>query len=109
MPQVHKVLGQVIPSAATLTNLYTVPASTSTIVSTLAICNQTASARTFRIAIKKLGVSISDEMYIAYDSPIAASDSIFLTIGITLSATDVISVYSASGSVGFSLFGAEIS
>lgn len=109
MPQVHKVLGQVIPSASTLTNLYTVPAATSTIVSTLAICNQTASAKTFRIAVKKLGVSISDEMYIAYDSPIAASDSIFLTIGITLSATDVVSVYSAGGSVGFSLFGAEIS
>jgi hypothetical protein len=109
MAQVHKVLGQVIPTAATLTNLYTVPAATSTIVSTLVICNQTASAKTFRIAVKKLGVSISDEMYIAYDSPIAASDSIFLTIGITLSATDVISVYSADGSVGFSLFGAEIS
>jgi hypothetical protein len=109
MPQVHKVLGQVIPSAATLTNLYTVPAATSTIVSTLAICNQTASARTFRIAVKKLGVSISDEMYIAYDAPIAASDSIFLTIGITLSATDVIAVQSTAGSVGFSLFGAEIS
>jgi hypothetical protein len=109
MPQVHKVLGQVIPTAATLTNLYTVPASTSCIVSTLVICNQTSSAKTFRIAVKKLGVSISEEMYIAYDSPIAASDSIFLTIGITLSATDVIAVQSTAGSVGFSLFGAEIS
>ena len=104
MPQVHKVLGQVIPSPSSLTNLYTVPAATSTIVSTLVVCNQTASAKTFRIAVKKLGVSIS-----AYDAPIAASDSIFLTIGITLSATDVIAVQSTAGSVGFSLFGAEIS
>jgi len=109
MAQVHKVLGQVIPGTATLTTLYTVPSATAAIVSTLVICNQTASARTFRIAVKKLGVAISPEMYIAYDSPIAESDSIFLTIGITLSATDVISVYSAGGSVGFSLFGAEIS
>lgn len=108
MPQTHKILGQFFTTGGSLANLYTVPAATTTIVSTLAICNQTASAKTFRIAVKKLGVSISEEMYIAYDSPIAASDSIFITIGITLSATDVISV-SSSGSVSFSLFGAEIS
>jgi len=108
MPQTHKILGQFFTTGGSLSNLYTVPAATTTIVSTLAICNQTASAKTFRIAVKKLGVSISEEMYIAYDSPIAASDSIFITIGITLSATDVIAV-SSSGSVSFSLFGAEIS
>lgn len=108
MPQVHKVLGQFFSTSSSLFNLYTVPAATTTIVSTLVICNQTASAKTFKIAVKKLGVVISDEMYIAYDAPIAASDSIFLTIGITLSQADVIAV-SSSGSISFSLFGAEIS
>lgn len=109
MAQDHKVLGQVVPVASALTNLYAVPESKSTIVSTLVICNQTSSAKTFRIAVKKLGAALSPEMYIAYDAPIEASDSIFLTIGITLSATDVIAVQSTDGSVGFSLFGAEIS
>jgi len=109
MAQVHKVLGQVIPPAATENNLYIVPASKSAIASTLVICNQTALAKTFRIGVAKLNAAVVPEMYIAYDSPIAASDSIFLTIGITLSATDAIFVYSAGGSVSFSLFGVEIS
>lgn len=108
MPQVNKVLGQVIPAAATLTTLYTVPAATSTIVSTLVVCNQTAADAFFRIAIRPSGASIATSQYIVYNASIAAYDSVFITVGITLLATDVVSVRSADGSVSFNLFGVEI-
>jgi len=44
MATTYKVLGQSKPSAATNTTLYTVPASTAAVISTLAICNDSASA-----------------------------------------------------------------
>ncbi len=43
----YKVLGQSNPSATTATSLYTVPAATQAIVSTITVCNQAASAARF--------------------------------------------------------------
>ena len=46
---------------------------------------------------------------IAIDAPLAANDSTFITIGITLGATDVITVYASTANLSFSAFGSEIS
>jgi hypothetical protein len=46
--------------------------------------------------------------YIAYDSSVPANDTINLTIGITIDAEDVVTVYASSASVSFNLFGSEI-
>jgi hypothetical protein len=108
MPAAYKVLGQSNPAATTLVTLYTVPAATSTIVSTLAVANLSASAITFRVAIRPAGASIANQHYIAYDAAVAANDSVFLTLGVSLAATDVVSVYASSANVAFSLFGSEI-
>lgn len=108
MANTYKVLGQSNPSATTLTSLYTVPSSTSAVVSTIAICNQAASAGTFRVAIRPAGASIAAQHYIAYDSAIAANDTVFLTLGVSLATTDVVSVYASSASQSFSAFGSEI-
>ena len=104
----YKVLGQSNPSANTNTDLYTVPASTSTVCSTLVICNQAATGATFRIAVRPAGASITTSQYLAYDSNINANDSITLTIGITLATTDIVTVRANSTTVSFSLFGSEI-
>ena len=109
MATTYKVLGQVAPSATTLTTLDTVPSATSAVVSTIAVCNRAATAATYRIAIRPAGAAISNEHYIAYDSTVAANDSTMLTIGITLAATDVISVYASSANLSFNAFGSEIS
>ena len=109
MATTYKVLGQVAPSATTLTTLYTVGAGKSAVVSTIAVCNQSASATTFRIAIRVAGAGVSGEDYIAYDSTISGNDTTFITVGITLNATDVISVYSTAATVSFNAFGSEIS
>jgi hypothetical protein len=105
----YKVLGQSNPSANTNTDLYTVPSATSTVCSTLVICNQAATGATFRIAVRPSGAAIATSQYLAYDSNINANDSITLTIGITLATTDVITIRANSTTVSFSLFGSEIS
>ena len=108
MATTYKVLGQVAPSATTDTTLYTVPSSTQTVVSTIAVCNRAASSGTFRIAIRPNGATLANEHYIAYGSTVAANDSTFITIGVTLGDTDVITVYASSADQTFSAFGSEI-
>jgi glucose-6-phosphate dehydrogenase assembly protein OpcA len=109
MATTYKVLGQVNPSATTATTLYTVPASTSTVVSTITVCNQAASSASYRIAIRPAGATLAALHYLAYDVAIAANDTTALTIGVTLATTDVITIYASTATVSFSLFGSEIS
>lgn len=109
MPTVYKVLGQSAPSATTATTLYTVPSATSTIVSTITVCNRDSSAGTFRVAVRPAGASLANQHYLAYDAAISANNTTCLTLGITLATTDVITVYASSANMSFSAFGSEIS
>jgi len=108
MATAYKVLGQQAPAATTATTLYTVPSSTSTVVSTIVICNQAAAAATYRISVRPAGGAQTTAMYLAYDVAIAANDSTALTLGITLATTDVITVYSSTTTLSFTAFGSEI-
>lgn len=109
MPTAYKVLGQSAPSATTATTLYTVPASTSTVVSSIVIANRAASSATYRISIRPAGAAQANQHYIAYDVTVGASDSTVLTLGITLATTDVITVYASTANLSFSAYGSEIS
>ena len=104
----YKVLGQSAPSATTDTTLYTVPASTQAVVSTVSVCNRGTTAATFRIAVRPDGASIANQHYVAFDVAIDANSSIPWTIGITLGDTDVITVRASSANLSFSAFGSEI-
>lgn len=106
MPQAHKVLGQSNPSATTLTTLYTVPASTQAIASTLSVCNLGVST-TFRVAVRPAGATLANQHYLVFDTSVNANDSIYLTLGISLAATDVVSVFAGTANLAFSLFGVE--
>lgn len=108
MASTYKVLAQSAPSATTNTDVYTVGSGKSAVVSTITVCNRSASAATYRIAIRVAGSTLSNEEYIAYDSTVPANDTINLTIGITLAATDVVTVYASTANLSFNLFGAEI-
>ena len=108
MATTYKVLGQSAPSATTATTLYTVPASTSAVISTINVCNRAATTDTFRIAIRPAGATLATSHYIAFDSPIPANDSINITAGISLATTDIITVYGGTANLTFTAFGAEI-
>lgn len=104
----YKVLAQSAPAATTNTDVYTVPAATQAVVSTIAVANRGAAASTFRIAVRPLGAAISNQHYIAYDVAIGANDTTNLTLGITLGATDVITVYVGTANFSVSVFGSQI-
>ena len=107
MATTYKVLGQSNPSATTATT-HTVPSATQAVVSTIVIANLTSSAATFRISVRPAGAAQTNAMYVAYDITVGASDSTALTLGITLGATDVITVYASTANVSFNAYGSEI-
>lgn len=108
MASTYKVLGQSAPAATTLTTLYTVPTATSAVCSTLAICNRGVSTLV-RVAVRPAGAAIADQHYVVYDVTVAQYESAFLTLGLSLATTDVVSVYASTADVSFSLFGSEVS
>ena len=110
MADTLKVLGQLMPGDTSNATLYTVPENTQTTVSSIAACNLTAGALTFRIAIRPKGASINNKHYIYYGKSVGANDSVFVIIGITLSDDDIVTVQSSSADdISFSIFGVETS
>lgn len=110
MATTYKVLGQIEPTDTNNANLYTVPASTQAVVSTLAIANTSTAAATFRIFVRVAGAAASDANAIVYDAYVSAYDTTLMTIGITLGAGDIITVRSGTATaLTFHAFGSEIS
>lgn len=105
----YKVLGQASPSATTATTLYTVPAATQAVVSTIVVTNRGTSSQTFRLSVRPAGAAQANQHYLAFDVNINASSFLTLTLGITLNATDVLTVYNTSGDLSWNAFGTEIS
>lgn len=109
MATAYKVLGQVAPAATTATTVYTVPSATEAVVSSVAVCNRAGTAATFRLAVRPDGASLANQHYLVYDAALDANDTIILTIGVTMDATDVLEAYASSGDLTFQAYGSEIS
>ena len=103
-----KVLGQANPAATTDTNLYTVPAATTTVVSNITVTRLTSSAGSFRIRIGVAGAAAANKQYLAFGVPLLANDVVEFTLGVTLATTDIINVYASDTNITFQAFGQEI-
>ena len=107
MADAIKVLGQLDPSATTITTLYTAPDLTQTTVSSLVICNRGGSGITFRVSIHVAGAGADDKQFIFYDEALAATTTRTVVIGICLNQADVVKAYTSASNVSFNLFGVE--
>lgn len=108
MAEQYRVLAQSNPSAATLTDMYTVPALTSAVVSTISVCNRSATPTSFRISVAIAGAADNNVQYLAFDVPIGGNVTVTFTLGVTLATTDVIRVYATLATVTFQAFGTQI-
>jgi hypothetical protein len=109
MATTYKIIAQSAPAATTETVIYTVPSSTSTVISTLTVCNQAATPATYRIAIRPAADSTTAaKHWIVYGATIDGSDSTMLTTGTTLATGDKVIVYASSATMSFNLSGMEI-
>jgi hypothetical protein len=109
MPIAYKVLGQNHPTGSPESNLYTVPASTQAVVSTLTITNVTGTSSLARVWVRIGGASTSSTNNLMYDVPVAGNTVAAFTLGLTLGAGDIVTIRSDSGNrLTFQLFGSEI-
>lgn len=108
MASVRKVLGQAATSATTETDLYTVPALTSTVVSSITICNRGSSAASLRLSVSVAGGATATKDYLYYDLVIPPYDTFIATVGLTLGATDKVRGYASTGNISWNLFGEEV-
>jgi hypothetical protein len=74
----------------------------------VAVCNQSSTATTFRLAVQPANAAISSKHYINFDTNLPANDTVALTLGMTLATTDVISANVPTGTVSITVFGSEI-
>lgn len=114
MPIIYKRLNAIQSSGVigTADTLYTVTGTGSTvgtIVSTIAICNTSTSAQTYRLAVST-ATTFQTAGYIVYGATVPPNDTVFLTIGATLDPTNKYLLCSGSSTtLSFSAFGSEVS
>ena len=108
MPTTIKVLGQAAPAGTSVVDMYTVGSGKTAVVSSITIANVTGSIAAARIYVRVAGAAASVSNALVYDAQIPANSSTALTLGVTLSATDIISVQSGTTSaLTFMAFGQE--
>jgi hypothetical protein len=110
MSEQLKILGQAAPANTNLTDIYTVPAQTMATISTITVCNLSASLTNFRISVAANGELDSIKQYLFYDQEIDTKTTFAVTIGITLGPGDKIRAKAATGNtLTFNIFGIEVS
>jgi hypothetical protein len=101
MPQTSKALFRGAATTSTGTTLYTVPASTTTVVTSIIVTNTSASAGTFTLALAgtNLGTAIA----------VGGNDSTVIDLKQTLVATNTITGGASATTINFHISGVEIS
>ena len=109
MPITYKILGQTTPGTA-VGDLYTVPASTSAIVSTVTASNVNGTACNISLFVVPSGGTAGITNAMVWQAQLGANTVQAFTLGITMGAASKLSVQSSAGSaVTYQAFGSEIS
>lgn len=107
MARTLKILGQADLAATTLTDVYTVPSLTQSVVSSIVVCNRNGASRTFRISVAVGGAADDSKQYLVYDDTIDANKSLAFLLGVSLGAADKVRAYASAVGVSVNVFGVE--
>lgn len=109
MSALHNLSGAVAPAATIESTLYAVPSNATTaVVSSVVVCNRSASETRFRLSCSFNGTATQQKDFLYYDVPIPGNNTFVATVGLTPQPRDVFRVYSLNGSVSFSIWGSVI-
>ena len=100
MATLTKVLARTA-AATSSTTLYTVPSSTTTVVSNIAVTNTAASAGTFTLTLNSVALHTT--------TAIAANTTVYIDLKQVLDATQVIAGLASATTVNFHISGVEVS
>ena len=100
MATLTKVLARTA-AATSSTTLYTVPSSTTTVVSNIAVTNTSASAQTFTLTLNAVALHTT--------TAIAANSTVYIDLKQVLTAAQTITGLASATSVNFHISGVEVS
>jgi len=109
MAETAKILAQSSLAATTLTDVYTCGSSGGAAISSVYVCNRSATATTFRISVAAAGAADTNKQYLYYDIPLPGNDTFVFTVGVSLANTDVLRAYANDATVSVNVFGVELS
>jgi hypothetical protein len=108
----YKILGQIQTTANVLTTIYTVPASTNTVVTTITICNQSPNTVSVNVAANVSGSAVSTKNFIVSGYSLGAAETLVLEPRISLNVGSILSANitgaNASSNISINAFGVEI-
>jgi len=87
-------------AATSSTTLYTVPASTTTVITNIAVCNNAATSATFTLLL--------DDIELQKDSTVAANATAYIDLKQVLATTKTIKGLASAVTVDFHISGVEI-
>jgi hypothetical protein len=114
MPQNYKVLGQILPTANSLTNVYVTGASTSAVINSIYVCNQSTTNGSFELVIRPTNEALANKHFYTIDS-IKAADALIIQLGITMGPDTILAANTlyktgevAVANISYNAFGLEI-
>jgi hypothetical protein len=99
-----KNLARAAASLTTTTVLYTVPASTTTVVTNIAVTNTAGSAGTFTLGMGTAGANTA----LHTTTAIAANTTVYIDCKLVLAATNTVTGGASATTINFNINGVEI-
>lgn len=95
-------------STGTYATLYSTPSATEAVISSIVITNQASSSVTVRIGMDTTAGTPGASEWLVYDAVVAGNDTVALTLGVTMPASNFIRVSSSANTCNFSAFLSEL-
>ena len=108
MAQIYEILGQVSPTANTLTNVFVTGASSSSIVGTITISNFSDANATYSLVVRPINETLANKHFIVRGGILPARELITITGAVTMNANAILAANTSGGSVSFNAYGVEI-
>jgi hypothetical protein len=109
----YKILGQIQTTANVLTTIYTVPAATNTMITTITICNQSSNDSVLiNVAANISGSAVTTRNFIVSGYSLGGAETLVLEPRISLNVGSILSANitgaNASSNISINAFGVEI-
>jgi hypothetical protein len=108
MPTTYEILGQINPSANTLTNVYST-GSSSAVVGTITIHNFSDSNASYSLIVRPTGTALNTQHFIIRGGVAPSRELITITGAVTMNANTILVANTNSGSISFNAYGVEFS
>jgi hypothetical protein len=108
MATTYEILGQINPTANTLTNVYST-GSSSAVVGTITIHNFSDSNASYSLIVRPTGTALNTQHFIIRGGVAPSRELITITGAVTMNANTILVANTNSGSMAFNAYGVEFS